>query len=399
MKTYSHKKAPGEATKSLPSNSTFFYSKVNINTPADVLEHKGDSTEHAIRNTNNDHQFFPHVQRKCAHCENEEKLQRKESTSQPTEASSETNSYIGSLSSKGSSLSESSRNFFEPKFNRDLSKVKIHNDANAAKSSQSINALAYTIGDHIVFNQNQFNPESDNGKKLLAHELTHVMQQRPTNIIYPKQTYFNTEGITDARTVNGVKAVKKIIIATLSDPASVLYPYIKDKLGNLPAILDKMRITSAAEFGHSYKSLKHIVDTHPDEDVATTVQGFTNAHTKEIYLYLRSNYCHAFHEAIHTLSYPLPIESNFGLDMMEGLTQYFTDIIFTEQTGGPCTTHNYKAQLVCANALVSDFTRDVAAQIFFQQKFGLLNDLSKKLGYHDVVALTSHYKNNCKAAP
>ena len=136
MKTYSHKKAPGEATKSLPSNSTFFYSKVNINTPADVLEHKGDSTEHAIRNTNNDHQFFPHVQRKCAHCENEEQLQRKESTSHPTEASSETNSYIGSLSSKGSSLSESSRNFFEPKFTRAPSQLKIHKNSNSDTSPQ-----------------------------------------------------------------------------------------------------------------------------------------------------------------------------------------------------------------------------------------------------------------------
>ena len=306
--------------------------------------------------------------------------------------------YVSRLHASGKKLDKSTKNFFEPRIGYDLSDVKVHTDSEAAKSAESVNALAYTFGDHIVFNQNQFNPESDKGKKLLAHELTHVMQQRPPNIIFPKQTYFNTEGITDARTVNGVKSVEKIIVATLSDPASILYPYIKDKLGSLPAILDKMRITSAAEFGHSYKSLKHIVDTHHDEDVANSLQGFTNAQTKEIYLYLRSNYCHAFHEAIHTLSYPMAIESNFGLDIMEGLTQYFTDIIFTEQTGGPCTTHNYKAQLVCANALVSDFTRDVAAQIFFQGKFGLLGSLANKLKFKNSTALTAHYKNNCQAS-
>jgi hypothetical protein len=47
----------------------------------------------------------------------------------------------------------------------------------AAKSAQSINALAYTSGNNIVFNKDQFNPGTEPGKKLLAHELTHVVQQ------------------------------------------------------------------------------------------------------------------------------------------------------------------------------------------------------------------------------
>ena len=117
----------------------------------------------------------PNVRRKCADCE-KETMQRKES-SQPTEPGNETSSYINSLSSKGAPLPESTRNFFEPRFGYDFSDVKIHNDTDAAKSSQSINALAYTVGNNIVFNQNQFSPEGDSGKKLLAHELTHVVQQ------------------------------------------------------------------------------------------------------------------------------------------------------------------------------------------------------------------------------
>ncbi len=55
--------------------------------------------------------------------------------------------------------------------------MKIHTGEVAAKSAQSINALAYTTGNNIVFNAGQYAPESDSGKRLLAHELTHVVQQ------------------------------------------------------------------------------------------------------------------------------------------------------------------------------------------------------------------------------
>ena len=124
------------------------------------------------------------IQRKCAHCEEEEKqMHRKENSFQPIEAGSTVSSYIQSLPSKGSPLPNDSRNFFESRFGYDFSDVKIHNDADAAQSSQSVNALAYTVGNNIVFNQNQFSPNSDSGKKLLAHELTHVVQQ--TNARHP----------------------------------------------------------------------------------------------------------------------------------------------------------------------------------------------------------------------
>ncbi len=104
------------------------------------------------------------VRQKCEHCEEEGNLQRKENSSQPIETSSETSSYINSLSSKGSPLSKKTRSFFEPRFGYDFSDVKIHNDNVASKSANSINALAYTSGNNIVFNQNQFSPESDGGK-------------------------------------------------------------------------------------------------------------------------------------------------------------------------------------------------------------------------------------------
>ena len=77
----------------------------------------------------------------------------------------------------GQPLDFATRAFMEQRFNYDFSKVRIHEDEFAARSASSINALAYTSGNHIVFSTGQYNPSSESGKRLLAHELTHVSQQ------------------------------------------------------------------------------------------------------------------------------------------------------------------------------------------------------------------------------
>jgi len=119
------------------------------------------------------------ILRKWNGLEGEDKmLHLKESTGAETQASSGLDSYINSLGSSGQPLPDASRQFFEPRFGHDFSGVRIHNDSVAAKSAQSINALAYTTGNNIVFNEGQYAPGSDSGNRLLAHELTHVVQQR-----------------------------------------------------------------------------------------------------------------------------------------------------------------------------------------------------------------------------
>jgi hypothetical protein len=60
---------------------------------------------------------------------------------------------------------------------QDFSRVRVHTDARAAESARSVNALAYTVGQDVVFGAGQYRPESADGRKLLAHELTHVVQQ------------------------------------------------------------------------------------------------------------------------------------------------------------------------------------------------------------------------------
>jgi len=123
------------------------------------------------------------VRRKCADCGNEEKLQLKEKNNEGKTADEELESYINNLGNNGQPMVNEVRNFYEPRFGYDFSNVRIHADQVAARSAQSINALAYTSGNNIVFNSGQFSPSTDTGKRLLGHELTHVVQQNNSSAL------------------------------------------------------------------------------------------------------------------------------------------------------------------------------------------------------------------------
>ena len=84
------------------------------------------------------------------------------------------------LSSSGQQLNVETRAFMEPRFGHDFSGVRVHTDAKAAASAHAVNALAYTVGRDIVFGMGQYAPGTNEGKHLLAHELTHVIQQQGT---------------------------------------------------------------------------------------------------------------------------------------------------------------------------------------------------------------------------
>ncbi len=81
------------------------------------------------------------------------------------------------LRSPGQPLDAETREFMEPRFEHDFSKVRVHTDEKAAESSSAVNAMAYTVGRDVVFGSGQYAPETGEGRKLMAHELTHVVQQ------------------------------------------------------------------------------------------------------------------------------------------------------------------------------------------------------------------------------
>ena len=78
----------------------------------------------------------------------------------------------------GTPLDKDTRQFMESRLGHDFGDVRVHTDAKAAESASAVNAQAYTVGTDVVFQSGKYAPETHEGKHMLAHELTHVVQQR-----------------------------------------------------------------------------------------------------------------------------------------------------------------------------------------------------------------------------
>ena len=201
----------------------FFQPKLTVNTPGDAYEQEADAVAERVMGMQSGEVAQPQalsltpvapIQRQCAECEKEE-LQRQEEDSEEKEvqlmhiASSADDTIQrqcaaceqeeaqrketggGDASGKaapgivndvlssggGQAMDGGTRQFMESRFGHDFGQVRIHTDSRAAESATAIQAKAYTSGRDIVFGQGQYQPESDSGKRLLAHELAHVGQQ------------------------------------------------------------------------------------------------------------------------------------------------------------------------------------------------------------------------------
>ena len=118
----------------------------------------------------------PDVVDECAECREKRLALQRRSASQAD--ATEVPPIVGEvLQSSGQPLDASTRAFFEARFGRDFSGVRLHADARATESAHALNSLAYTAGRHIVFASGQYSPGTTGGLRLLAHELTHVVQQ------------------------------------------------------------------------------------------------------------------------------------------------------------------------------------------------------------------------------
>lgn len=116
------------------------------------------------------------LQRKCDKCEEEEKLHRKSDDGLLSPATAPPIVH-DVLNSPGHPLDSATRAFFEPRLGYDFSRVRVHHDYKARQSAASVNARAYTVGKNIIFGDGHYAPSGADGRKLLAHELTHVIQQ------------------------------------------------------------------------------------------------------------------------------------------------------------------------------------------------------------------------------
>jgi len=162
--------------------------KLKISQPNDPYEREADKVAEQImrmseknENISNKDKSQDKVQRKLAGKikpkREELKISRKSKSSSNLEASDEISNEISHTGS-GKPLDNTTKQFMEPKFGHDFSSVKIHDDSKSNELARAVNARAFTKGNDVFLGKN----ESSSDKSLIAHELTHVMQQNGNNI-------------------------------------------------------------------------------------------------------------------------------------------------------------------------------------------------------------------------
>jgi len=163
-------------------NAGLIKAKLSISQPDDPEEREADRVAEQVVSQTPDQK----IQRKCAacsaggttcpKCEEEEKIQRKENAGYRPQAGPSVHSQIVGLRGGGQPLPSSLQVFFAPRMGLNLGGVRVHYDSEAENVANVIQAKAFTYGSHIGFGTGQWSPESTDGRRLLAHELAHVLQ-------------------------------------------------------------------------------------------------------------------------------------------------------------------------------------------------------------------------------
>jgi hypothetical protein len=185
---------PKTAKPNVPFFAPAIQKKLSIGASNDSYEVEADAVaDKVIRMaepaTQNVSQTGALIQKKCAHCQ--EELRRKPLAESITpfiqcattesggesHAPSHVESQINSSRGGGSSMDHGTQHFMESRFGSDFSGVRIHTGSQAVQMSRELNAQAFTVGNDVYFNEGKYSPNTNSGKHLLAHELTHTVQQ------------------------------------------------------------------------------------------------------------------------------------------------------------------------------------------------------------------------------
>lgn len=164
------------------------------------------------------------IQRQCAACADDARqtLQMRRVPSADTAAPRDVRTAVETSARAGAPLSHELRSFFEPRFGYDFSNVRVHADGEAARAARGIGARAYTLGRDIVLGAGEYRASSDATRRLLAHELTHVVQQSHGEPAIQRMTLGsgtgpqNEEGITLVEPPPGDRARINAVIARLA---------------------------------------------------------------------------------------------------------------------------------------------------------------------------------------
>lgn len=138
-----------------------------------------------------------YLQRKCTKCEEEEELHRKASCGNVGGLSSSIESSINTARGEGHPIPTGLRRQLEPRFGTDFSGIRLHTDTGAANLAASVGAHAFTTRQDIFFAAGRYQPNTPEGRRLLAHELTHTIQQRQASGIATIQRDAADDNITE----------------------------------------------------------------------------------------------------------------------------------------------------------------------------------------------------------
>lgn len=179
-------------TSGLPFGQTFGLSfglqrKPIISAPGDEQENEADAVADKVMRMADPSAVTAapiSIQRKCATCdcadckdESHQSIQREATSTSHTHQGLDAGAALREARAPGQPLPVDVRAFFEPRFGHDFSRVRVHADGAAADAARGVQARAYTVGQDIVFGQGHYAPRTTEGRRLLAHELVHTVQQ------------------------------------------------------------------------------------------------------------------------------------------------------------------------------------------------------------------------------
>lgn len=322
------------------------------------------------------------------------------------------------------SLDSAARAFFEPRFGYDFGDVRVHADTAAEQSALDVNAHAYTVGHNIAFGAGRFAPGTHQGRRLIAHELTHVAQQSGADgvrtgqnngkrglspISLPMLIQRQPEESPPKENPPKKQPPKKTLKSQgvdLSDPVAVstatiidevllrnqkLAPYIGDRLIAGFRIAEKGKFVRDSTDGNFDDAYRNAYELDSSRTVAKDTKGFFDPKKSEVHLRPDAKFGTALHESVHRLASPAlyklylqeanKISANLTEVLKEGVTAFFTDLILTDE-GLPNFNDAYRSKKKKVETLITALGSDGFDLIAkFNFKGTGVIEIGQKLGF------------------
>jgi hypothetical protein len=254
-----------------------FQAKLVVGPVDDPLEREADAVADQVMQTPDpasvDLGAPPTLTRKCAACEAEERQSLHRAAEGPVGVgpSDAPPSVHDVLKSPGHGLDAQTLDFMASRLGEDFDDVRVHTDAEAARSAHDVGARAYTVGHHVVFGRGEYQPQAPSGRRLLAHELAHVVQQAPAAVRrQPVSPPANPPAAAPASTASMLKACDAKQLPAFTAAVSAASKMAADAVQGLKGAL--------ADWGKEPKSVQAMATSN------ALAKGFNIAFDKTIWV-------------------------------------------------------------------------------------------------------------------